>query len=606
MKYSQDFIDRVREATNIVDLIRAHVELRQSGGSNYQGLCPFHHEKTPSFSVSEAKQVYHCFGCKESGNVYSFCQKNQGMTFRESVEYLAQRAGIPLPKSDFEKADSSRDLRSTLYKINGLAAQFYHQNLKSLPAGHPAKTYLQKRGLSEDLVDAFKIGYAPEGWSELTDFFARRRVPEAAAEQLGLIKRRTGGRTGHYDLFRHRILFPTFSPAGQCLGFGGRVLNNDQQPKYLNSPDSMVYHKGKILYGLQHSSKFLRSSDEAIVVEGYMDWLALAKVSMNNIVAVNGTALTADHARLIKRYTNKVLLLFDGDNAGKNAARRSLPILLSEGLMVRGLFLPDGLDPDDFVKARGESALRSLLDGAPDLFDLVASEEWLSSKGSPTGKVRFLDDMAPILAAIPDSRLRRLYAQNLANLADVNIRLVEQSIIKVSRSGASVANKPSHTVPKSHVEASVPAGFDLSRAPRPEVELLNVILLKEVYLNEAIAADMEQYFTHSGAKALFQRCVEVYRQMPSKFDNLSALLAGEVKPSEAITRHLSEQYTTLNDESAQRLLQDCMKSVKKLYLKAQSKELLSDIRGKGSALSTEKLEQIMNIHKNRRSLNRDS
>lgn len=606
MKYPKDFIERVREATNLVDVIRAHVELRASGG-NHQGICPFHNEKTPSFSVSEPKQVYHCFGCKASGNVYSFLQNHQGMTFPEAVEFLAQRAGIPLPELKGDSGgDGQRDIRATLHKVNALAVHFYHESLKRLPASHPAKKYLETRGLNQDLVDAYKIGYAPEGWSELADFFARKRVPVAAAEQLGLLKRRSGNGTGHYDLFRNRIMFPTFSPTGQCIGFGGRVLSKEQQPKYLNSPDSAVYHKGKIFYGLQHSAKYIRGAGEVIVVEGYMDWLALAKVSINNIVAVNGTALTADHARLMKRYTNKVLLLFDGDEAGKNAARRSLPILFSENIMPRGLFLPDELDPDEFIQERGETALRTLIDGAPDLFDLIASEEWSAAKGSPSGKVRFLDEMAPILAANPDVRLRRLYAQNLASLTDVDLKIVEQSVINHMKSKSGVTSKPVQPVVQPQVTTPAPVNFDLTKAPRPEVELLNVILLKEVYFKEAIEAGVGEYFTHPAAKALFARCVEEYRLMPNKFDNLTALLAGEVKPVEAITRHLSEQYTSLNAEAAQRMLQDCIASVKKLYLKAQSKELLSDLRGKGSNLSTEKLEQIMNIHKNRRSLNRGS
>lgn len=525
------------------------------------------------------------------------------MTFREAVEFLAQKASIPLPVDGKQGSDSSRDIKTTFYKINALAAQFYHQALKRLPAEHPAKKYLEQRGLTDDLVESFKIGFAPDAWSDLADYFNQKRVPTGPAEQLGLIKRRTGGKSGHYDLFRNRILFPTFSPTGHCLGFGGRVLTKDQQPKYLNSPDSPVYHKGKIFYGLQHSAKYIRTADEMIVVEGYMDWLALAKVSINNIVAVNGTALTADHARMVKRYTNKVLLLFDGDEAGKNAARRSLPILLSEGLLVRGLFLPDELDPDEFIKERGETALRGLIEGAPDLFDLVASEEWSKMKGSATGKVQFLDEVAPLLAATPDSRLRRLYAQNIADLADVNIRLVEQSVAGLAKPGAQAAPRVSQPSQATAIEASTPVIFDLNKAPRPEVELLNVMLLREVYLKEAIAAEMGSYFTHPGCRGVFNRCVEVYRQMPSKFDNLSALLAGEVKPVEAITRHLSEQYTSLSNDSAQRLLQDCIKSVKKLYLKAQSKELVSDLRGKGANLSIEKLEQIMNIQKNRKSLN---
>lgn len=606
MKFPQDFIDRVREASNLVDIIGQYVELRRTGG-NYQGLCPFHHEKSPSFSVSEDKQVYHCFGCKASGNVYSFVQNYQGLSFPEAVEYLASRAAIPLPEVQGSSRGEGSDTKQRYFKINALAAQFYHQNLLNLPADHIVKKYLEQRGLSDELVSAYKLGYAPDAWSDLSQAFQSKRVPMNEAEQLGLIKSRQG-KTGHYDLFRHRVMFPIFSPTGQCIGFGGRVLSKEQQPKYLNSPDSPVFHKGKVFYGLDHSAKYIRSEDETIVVEGYMDWLALAKVSVNNIVATLGTALTHDHARLMKRYTNRVLLLFDGDEAGKAAARRSLPILLSEGLMARGLFLPDRLDPDEFIKERGETALRQLIAQAPDLFDLISTELWLTAKGSPTAKVQLLDELAPILATAQDARLRRLYVQNLTRLLDVEASLVEQSVAMAGK--PATPGKPTIGPAQRPVEArpapSVTPKIDLAKIPRVELELLNLVLLKEVYLKEAMDAELEGQLTHVGARSAFQRIVQEYRQMPSKFDNLSALLAGEVTPVEMITRHLSETYTGLSEESVTKLLQDCIKRVKENHLRSKSKELVSGLRGAGSVNSLEQLEQIMNVQKTRRSLNRDS
>lgn len=608
MKFPQDFIDRVRESSNIVDIIGQYVQLRRTGG-NHQGLCPFHNEKSPSFSVSEDKQVYHCFGCKASGNVFSFVQNYQGLTFREAIEYLASRAGIPIPEAtsaSSAKSNAAPDAKQTFLKINALAASYFHNELQRLPKGHPVRDYLQTRGLAEEIVQFYKLGYAPDGWSGLAQFFESKRVPMNAAEQLGLVKRRTGGKSGHYDLFRHRLMFPIFSPSGQCIGFGGRVFSKDQQPKYLNSPDSPIFHKGKVFYGLDHSAKFIRSEDEAIVVEGYMDWLALAKASVHNIVATLGTALTADHAKLIKRYTQKVLLLFDGDEAGKAAARRSLPILLQEGLLARGLFLPEEMDPDEFLKSHGEPALRQLIQSAPDLFDLVSTEHWLSAKGLPSGKVRVLDELAPILALVQDLRLRRLYVQNLSNMLDVSVSLVEQSVAKASSRSSQGRSVGFSKSTARQAVAQEPAKFDLTKVPRAELELLNVILMKEVYLKQAQTAELEDKFSHSGASAVFRRINEVYRQTPSKFVNLTALLAGEVRPSDAVTRHLSEPYTSLNEEAATKLLQDCIKRVKETYLRSKSKELVSTLRSPGTFNSNEQLEQIMNVQKSRRSLNRDS
>ncbi|NJL25106.1 MAG: DNA primase [Calothrix sp. SM1_5_4] len=503
------------------------------------------------------------------------------------MEYLARRAGIPLPEAPREAGEGSgaKDSKQNLFKVNALAAQFYHGQLKRLPDGDPVRRYLQQRGLSEELVNAFKLGYAPDAWSDLSRYFESKRVPMTVAEQLGLCKRRTGGKSGHYDLFRHRLMFPIFSPTGQCLGFGGRVLSPEHQPKYLNSPDSPVFHKGGVFYGLDHSAKFIRSEDEVIVVEGYMDWLALARASINNAVATLGTALTPEHAKLIKRYTQRVLLLFDGDEAGKAAARRSLPILLSEGLLARGLFLPEALDPDEFIKKRGAPELRELIAGAPDLFDLVSTEQWIAAKGSPTGKVQLLDELAPVLARTQDPRLRRLYAGNLANMVDVELRMVEQSVARVNAPGGQGRIRPAaaprvENVPAAQAEAHTPATqIDLGKVVRAELELLNMALMKEEYLQEALRADIGDKFSHPGARALFSRIAEVYARNPAKFDSLSAQLAGDVRPPEAITRFLSEPYASLPDDAARKLLGDCVKRIKDTYLRSKSKELVSTLRG---------------------------
>jgi len=608
LRYPPDFIERVRESTNIVDIIGQTVALRRSG-HNFQGLCPFHHEKSPSFSVSEDKQVYHCFGCKASGNVYSFIRDNMGMSFAEAVEYLARRAGLPIPQVQSSTLNKSgADTKSLLLRVNAVAAVYYHQQLLNLPEDHPVREYLRGRALTPELISAFRLGYAPDAWSELALHFARQKVPVPPSEQLGLIKKRDRGQ-GHYDLFRHRLMFPIFSTSGPCLGFGGRALKADQAPKYLNSPDSPVFHKGGVFYGLQHSAKFIRQEDEAIIVEGYMDFLALAKVGINNMVATLGTAFTADHARLLQRFTKRVVLLFDGDEAGKSAARRSLPILLSEGLLARGVFLPNNEDPDEYLKAHTADDLRRRLAEAPDLFDLISTELWLEAKGSPSGKVQILDELAPMLAGTKDARLKRLYAQNLANLLEVPIKIVEQSVMASAKSVGSIPqrrNVSEEKPPELAPAVTPPAQIDLTKAPRLEVELLNLILTKEVYLKEALASGVGLALAHAGTQRVWQRIVEVYGQMPSKFDTLTALLVGEVKPVELITKHLVEEYSNYSDETSSSLLQGCIKRIKEKALRLKSKELVSELRGTGTSAAVEQLEQFMNIQKNRRSLDSNS
>ncbi|MGE4132019.1 MAG: DNA primase [Bdellovibrionales bacterium] len=607
MKFSQDFIERVREANSVVDLIGQYVQLRRTGG-NYQGLCPFHNEKSPSFSVSEDKQVYHCFGCKASGNAYSFVQNYQGLTFPEAVEYLAKRAGLPLPEADRPSLEKRSD-KEPLLKLNALAAQFFHRKLLESPASHPVQDYLRKRGLSEEVVRAFKLGYAPDNWSELAHFLETQGAPMAIAEKLGLVRKRTGESSGYYDFFRHRLIFPIFSPTRHCLGFGGRVLSSDQQPKYLNSPDSLVFHKGKVFYGLDHAVKFIRTADQVVVVEGYMDWLALVKAGVENVVATLGTALTIEHAKVIHKYTNKVLVMFDGDEAGKTAARRSLPILMREGLLVGGLTLPDDMDPDEYLEAHSIEDLRRSMESAHDLFEIVTTEMWLESKGSPTGKVRFLDEVGPILESVADSRLKSLYLESLSRLIDVSPALIARSItrqepqVRERDSGGSEGRSPGLEAAQ---PPSAPDKINLKGLPRQELELLNVILMKEVYLKEALASGVLEQFSHSGGRQLGLRIAEVYGRMPNKFDSLSALLAGEVEPSQAVTMHLAAPYRDLPDEAALRLLKDCIRRVKEFYLRGKSRELVTGLKATDSSQALEQLEQIMNIQRNRRSLSRDS
>ena len=615
MSFDQDFIEKVREASNLVDIIGQTVQLKRSSGG-WTGLCPFHNEKSPSFSVSEEKQVYHCFGCKASGNVYTFLQNYQGMTFPQAVEYLARRASIAMPEDTIANS-GQRDQKSLLYRVNGAAVNFYHHELLMLSDDHPAKKYLVKRGLSKEIVETFKLGYAPDAWSDLALHLENKKAPLKAAEDVGLIKQRTGGKSGHYDLFRNRLMFPIFSPLGHCLGFGGRVLG-DELPKYLNSPESIIFHKGKVFYGLNHAAKFIRTEDEVIVVEGYMDWLALVKAGIPNVVATLGTAMTHDHARVLKRHTNNVVILFDGDTAGKSAAERSLPILLSEGLLPRGLFLPDSLDPDEFIIEKGAEALRALIKSSTDLFDLIVRDHARAQKLTPTSKVHVLDLIAPVLAQTQDPRLRQMYSQNLADQLVLDVRIVEQSVRSAMQGRpsqiGSPAPAPGAAAPIPVAESVQPAAeaakprpqIELKGAPAQELDLLNVSLMKVVYLKEVLESGVLTQLQHTGVRQAFARIEEEYGQMPSKFDNLSALLAPEVKPFEMMTRYLSEPFTSLTEEGARKLIHDCIKRVREKFLRAQSKELVSNLRGSQDQERVSQLEQIMYIHKSRRSLNRDS
>ncbi|MCB0367681.1 MAG: DNA primase, partial [Bdellovibrionales bacterium] len=288
MRFSQDFIEKVRDANNLVDLVSRYTQLNRAGG-RFTGLCPFpdHREKTPSFSVNDTQQLYYCFGCKKGGNIFKFVESMMGMNFPESVEWLARQAGIPVPQEMYQRSEkvvAHEKERKLMADINEFAAKVFESELSRSAESSPVREYLRRRGLTAEIIKTFRLGYAPNEWEKLSQLLKARKAPLAVAEKLGLVRERSQGRSGFYDLFRERLMFPIFAIDGRCIGFGGRVIG-DGEPKYLNSPESALFHKGQILYGLSETAKFIRAEDSVIVVEGYMDLLALYQAGIKNVVA---------------------------------------------------------------------------------------------------------------------------------------------------------------------------------------------------------------------------------------------------------------------------------------------------------------------------------
>lgn len=618
MRFSQEFIEKVREATNLVDVISQHVQLKRSGTHRLVGLCPFHNEKSPSFSVSEEKQMYHCFGCKKAGNVYTFIQEFQGLSFPETVELLAQRASIPIP-ADTKRAGPSQDhyeqkkeLQKQLYKINQFALTFFKQQAQSLTKDHKFHQYLQSRHLKQTAIEQFQLGYANDSWDDLALLMEKKGVPMHQAESLGLVRLRGNNREGYYNLQRDRLIFPIISQTGHVLGFGGRILDDAQQPKYLNSPESEVFHKGKIFYGLNETAKYIRLEDRVIVVEGYMDLIGLWQAGVMPVVATLGTALTTDHARVLKRLTKNVYVLFDGDSAGQEASERSLAILLAEGLVPRALTLPEELDPDDYVQKYGAEKLNQALNVAPELFLMVLEKSLKGYRASAAEKVQLLDRMAPFIKASADKRLKDLYAQELAERLQVEREWVYKGLQDGER------REPNIVAEVSKKEASGDAmqkpepkplaqgiKVDMSETPKSELHLLNIALMKEKYFQIVMKFDLLEQINSTGVREIFARVQELYRQMPNKFDNLSASLVGEVSPPEVISMHLQPPFVDLTDEGAQKLIGDCVKKIQNDFLKAQSVHLRKNLRGIDPKDQLEKLEQIMNIHRSRQALKKE-
>lgn len=367
MAYSipEDVIERVRENSDIVEVIADHLQMKQSG-RNYKALCPFHPEKTPSFMVSPEKQIFHCFGCGAGGNVFSFLMKIDGLTFPEAVRALGKRYNIPVPK--VEPGHSSET--SIAYKINAIAAKAYHAALHATKEGTAATSYLRSRGIDEEIEKAFLLGYAPRAGNLLVLEARRRKIEESRLRALGLTIERDGEVR---DLFRGRLMFPIPSAGGRILGFGGRILD-EGQPKYLNSPETKLFNKSEALYGIHRAKNELRTRDLAIVVEGYMDVIPLHAHGLANTIASLGTAFTFEQGRRLRRYCSEAVLIYDGDAAGRLAALRACGPAVQGGLKVKVATMPEGHDPDSFIREHGKEVLEDLIRQAPYYIDFVLAQ----------------------------------------------------------------------------------------------------------------------------------------------------------------------------------------------------------------------------------------
>lgn len=360
----EEIVEKVRQQFDIVDVIGEHVRLKKTG-RGYSGLCPFHNEKSPSFSVSPDKQLYHCFGCGVSGNLFSFLMDKEGITFFEAVEQLARRANIPLPVEEMEDVESPEyRRRKEMFRAHDLAAKYYHHILMNTEAGRPGLRYLESRGLSRTTIEAFSLGFAPDSWDVLRKFLLKRGFEEGLLAEAGLLSESPNRKGRYFDKFRNRVMFPIHDGQGQVIAFGGRVMSKEEKPKYLNSPETPLFHKGRHLYNLHRARPNMRKENQAILLEGYMDVIAAYQNGVENVVAALGTAMTNDHVRILGRNVEEIIMTFDGDEAGQRAALRSLDVVKETGgVKARVATLPEGLDPDEFLGKYGKDAfIRAISD----------------------------------------------------------------------------------------------------------------------------------------------------------------------------------------------------------------------------------------------------
>ena len=422
-----DFAEQVKSAVRIEDVVGEVVRLRKSGAYRFMGLCPFHSEKSPSFTVHATLQIYKCFSCGEGGDVFSFIMKTQGVGFFEALKLLAERHGIPMPKRS-QYADEDARKRGALFQLHELAQENFRANLLG-PAGQTARHYLARRGLSPETIERFGLGYSDASGRALLRLFEQRDSTGSQMEESGLVGRRQDGSL--YDRFRNRLMFPIHNESGKIIAFGGRALAADDQPKYLNSPETPIYKKSHVLYNLHRAKDAIRKEDRVILVEGYMDAIGVSAAGFAPVVASCGTALTAQHVQALKRHTQRIFVNFDPDAPGANAAERSIDLLLQEGMHARMVDLDGDLDPDEYCRERGAAAYQARLDGAKGYF------YWLADRArkkydvhTQEGIVGVLEALLPAVRQIADPLERDAVAGDLAGYIGVERGLLLDSFRK--------------------------------------------------------------------------------------------------------------------------------------------------------------------------------
>jgi DNA primase len=499
--FSEDIISEIKNTVDIVDIISDVVTLKKTG-MNYIGLCPFHSEKTPSFTVSPGKKIFHCFGCQAGGNVFTFIMKNEGISFPEAVRMIAAKCGIDIPAQRLSQGQKRIiSEREKLLDVNRQAMDYFCNILSNSATGKNAKEYLKKRKINKDTIKGFALGYAQEGWDNLTSYFLKKKISPKLLEKSGLIIPRKKG-SGFYDRFRERIIFPIFNISSQVIGFGGRVMDDSdpRNAKYLNSPETPVYNKSSSLYGLNRAKDKCREYKTVFIVEGYFDLLALHQHNIINSVATLGTSLTAEHLLILRGYigkTGKVILVYDSDDAGLKAAYRSIEKFDKGYVDAKIMVLPDGYDPDSYLFQFGQNSFMDECSKAKSIMAFLIDFAEKKHGNSIEGKIQIISDMKKPLSAINDSVVRSLYVKELAERLGID----ESAILEKVREVCTVYSDQLH---KKDV-LSVSQGREPNKKEsRIERQIIAMMLQYPEILPELNKRNILEYFENDTLKSIGQ------------------------------------------------------------------------------------------------------
>ena len=524
MAFPERFLDELTERNDIVDVVSQYVRLTKKSGANLFGLCPFHSEKTPSFSVAPDKQIYHCFGCGKGGGVINFIMEIENLSFPDAVAFLARRANMPLPE-EAQSEDTSR--RARLLELNRDAARFFHDMLKS-PQGAPAQDYVRRRAISPVMVTRFGLGFAPDSWESLANAMRRKGYSDQEMFEAGLVKHGKSG--GVYDAFRNRLMFPVIDVRGSVIGFSGRILG-DGEPKYLNSPETPVFSKSHNLFGLNLAKK--SKNGYIILVEGNIDVVSLHQAGFDGAVASLGTSLTPEQARLISRYTNEVILCYDSDEAGKKAASRGIGILEKLDLKVRVLQVPGAKDPDEFIKKYGPEAFARLLDKSENHIDYRLEQlRGRYDLSDDSQRVEFLREATGVIASLHSAVEREIYGGHAAQMAGISAEAMAQEVKKELRRRIQKEKKQQERRDLSPAIQLQPKArgmrYDNIRSARAEEGVLRLILLDSSLLEETEGLTGSEF-----SSPLLGRIFDLLRSRAAEgLSTQLPALAGALEPEE--------------------------------------------------------------------------
>ena len=573
----ENILEDILSRIDIVEVISGYMPLKRAG-RNFKANCPFHHEKTPSFMVSPDRQIYHCFGCGESGNAFKFLMRYERLEFPEAVETLARKAGVVLPV--IQKQDTKSASAITLhYKINELATLFYENNLHS-SEGLRAKDYLLRRGISLETIKAFKLGFASDKWDGLINNLRAKDYNLSLLEKAGLILPRDGG--GYYDRFRGRIIFPIFDIKSRPIAFGARILleENGDLAKYINSPETPVYTKGRNLYGLNFTKDAIRENDCAVIVEGYLDFIIPYQEGLRNIVASMGTALTLEQARLLKRYTRNVVMVYDPDDAGRIATLRTLDIFIEEDMEVKIVSLPQGLDPDLFVRRNGIQSFKEKVQEAKGLFDYklgVLKSHYNSEEIE--GKAKIAHQMLESINKFKNAVLKSEYIKRLAQELDVKEDALLQEARKI---------KEQKTYAREELKINKKA-LNIN----PTEKLLLKLMLEEKELIQHIKESLEPADFQDERTS---RIVSIMFDLIEQGKSIEPRLLMNYLPEEDISQLISESMFLpegLSSHNKERVADDCIRRLKSEKLRLKRHNLHNQIETAQNLGEEEKLQRLM-------------